>query len=261
MINIRFRDTKEGVHSSLADNFNSRGAVASIGDLINDLNKEFKVANISSTYPILLEITKWITQILATFGFDPSITEGRLGWKEDRDSLLREIKKAVRYRDAVRAKAIHKSGINSIDTLTNQLDTLLHSSNPELTPYLKGINDFTMSVSRLVSSNAPFNDFLKECDRFRDETMLELGISIDDTDFGIATIRFADASRLISERDRKRAAESALAERKAAEKQKRKDEEDRKAREKLERGKLSPTEMFRTKEYSQWDMEVLDSFR
>ena len=240
----------------MADNFNSRGAVVSISELINDLNKEFKAANISSTYPILLEITKWITQILAIFGFDPSTTEGRLGWKEERDSLLPEIKKAVRYRDTVRAKAISKSGINEIDTLTNQLDIVLHSHNPEFSPYLKGINDFKTSVSRLVSSKAAFTDFLKECDRFRDETMLELGISIDDTDFGIATIRFADAARLITERDRKRAADSALAERKAAEKQKRKDEEDRKAREKLEKGKLSPTEMFRTKEYSQWDEEV-----
>jgi cysteinyl-tRNA synthetase len=88
---------------------------------------------------------------------------------------------------------------------------------------------------------------------------LELGVSIDDTDFGIATIRFADASRLIAERDRKRAAESALAEQKAAEKQKRKEEEDRKAREKLERGKLAPSEMFRTKEFSQWDDEVVYS--
>lgn len=261
VIDVRFRDTKEAVHAALADNFNSRGGVASISDLINDLNKEFKAANISSTYPILLEITKWITQILATFGFDPSTTDGRLGWKEDRDSLLPEIKKGVRYRDAVRAKAISKSGINDIDTLTNHLDTLHHSHNPELSPYLEGINDFTTSISRLVSSNASFNEFLRECDRFRDETMLELGISIDDTDFGIATIRFADASRLIAERDRKRAVESALAEQKAAEKQKRKDEEDRKAREKLERGKLSPTEMFRTKEYSQWDMEVLGSVR
>jgi cysteinyl-tRNA synthetase len=227
-----------------------------MSELINDLNKEFKAANISSTHTILLEITKWITRILSTFGFESSTVAGRLGWAEDRDQFLPEIRKAVRYRDAIRAKAISKSGIDEIDTLTRQLDNILQSHDPKLSPYLNGINDFTSSISRLVASKASFTDFLRECDRFRDETMLGLGVSIDDTDFGIATIRFADPSRLITERDRKRAAESALAERKAAEKLKRKEEEERKAREKLEKGKISPTELFRTKEYSQWDKDV-----
>jgi len=257
---IRFRDTKETVHSSLADNFNTRGAVASTSDLITDLNKEFKVPNIDSTHATLLEITVWITRLLATFGFNPSTVHGRLGWAEDQDPLLPEIKKAVRYRDSVRAKAISKSGIDEFDTLTHQLDSLFRSHDSHLGPYLTGIHDFANSVSRLTKEKAPFTDFLKECDRFRDETMLELGVSIDDTDFGIATIRFADATRLIAERDKKRAAESALADRKAAEKQKRKDEEEKKAREKLEKGKLSPAEMFRTKEYSQWDDEVCSLF-
>jgi len=225
-------------------------------DLINDLNKEFKVANISSTYPILLKATKWITRLLAVFGFDPSTVEGRLGWAEDRDPVYSQIRKAVRYRDTVRAKAISKSPLDEFDTLSHQLDTLLQSHDPAFAPYLRGIKDFTTSISNLTTAKAQFTDYLKESDRFRDETMLELGVSIDDTEFGLATIRFADASRLVVERDRIRGAESAIAERKAAEKQKRKEEEERKAREKLEKGKVSPAEMFRTKEYSQWDDEV-----
>jgi cysteinyl-tRNA synthetase len=251
----RFQSTKEAVHSALSDNFNTRAAITSITELINDLNKEFKVANISSTAPLLLEITKWTTRVLATFGFDPSTTHGRLGWAETRDSLLPEIKQAVRYRDTVRAKAISKSSFDDIDTLSHQLDGLLHSRDPELSPYLEGINNFVTKIGNLTKSKSSSAEYLGECDRFRDETMLELGVSIDDTDFGIATIRFADSSRLIAERDRKRAAESAMAQRKALDKQKRKEEE-RKAQEKLEKGKLSPAEMFRTNEYSQWDEEV-----
>ena len=257
MADPRLRATKEDVHDALTDNFNSRAALNKVIDLVNDLNKEFKAATISSTYPIFLEFTKWFTRLLAVFGFESSTIEGRLGWAEDRDPLYSEIRKAVRYRDAVRAKAISKSPIDDIDVLSHQLDSLLQSHDPNFTPYLKGVKDFTTSISKLTSSNAPFTDYLKESDRFRDETMLELGVSIDDTEFGLATIRFADASRLIAERDRTRGAESEIAERKAAEKQKRKDEEERKAREKLEKGKVSPAEMFRTSEYSQWDEEVL----
>lgn len=253
----RFQETKGTVHAGLTDNFNSRAAITSISELINDLNKEFKATNISFTALLLLEITQWMTKILATFGFEPSTTEGRLGWAEDRDHLLPKIKKAVRYRDGVRAKAISKSGIDEIDGLTGQLDTLLNLNSPEFASYRTGINDFASSVVHLTKSNAPFADFLKECDRFRDEIMLELGVSIDDTDFGIATIRFADASRLISERDRKKAADAALAEQKAAEKQRRKEEEDRKAREKLEKGKIAPIDMFKTNDYSKWDEEVV----
>jgi cysteinyl-tRNA synthetase len=126
-----------------------------------------------------------------------------------------------------------------------------------MTPYLPGIRDFTAGITRLVSEKAAFTEFLRECDRFRDVTMCELGVSIDDTEFGIATIRFAEPARLVAERDRKHVAESSAAEKKAADKARRKEEEERKAREKLERGKVSPEEMFRTAEYSQWDEAVL----
>ena len=252
----RLRETKEAVHAGLTDNLNSRAAITSISELINDLNKEFKATNISSTYSILIEATKWITKVLATFGFEPSTATGRLGWAEDRDHLLPEIKKAVRYRDAIRAKAISNPATDTMDTFTAQLGALRTSDSTDFAPYRKGIDDFATAVASLTKSDAPFADFLKECDRFRDEIMLELGVSVDDTDFGIATIRFADASRLIAERDRKRAADAALAKQKSAEKQKRKEEEDRKAREKLEKGKIDPIDMFKTKEYSQWDEEV-----
>src|ERR1700738_196163 len=90
--NFRFRVTKESVHTALADNFNSRGAVAAMGDLINDLNKEFKATISPSVYHVLLDATKWITLILATFGFTPSTAKDRLGWSSSRDSYYSEIK-------------------------------------------------------------------------------------------------------------------------------------------------------------------------
>jgi cysteinyl-tRNA synthetase len=221
--------------------------MTSISDLINDLNKEFKVANVGTTSPILLEITKWIARLLSTFGFPTSTAPGRLGWSEDLDRYLPEIKSAVRYRDSLRAKAIAKSPISDINHLTASFSSLLAPR----------INSFKSSVEELIQRNAPVSDVLAECDRFRDETMLELGISVDDTDFGIATIRFGDPKRLIQEREKKRAAESALAASRAAEKARRKEEEDRRVREKLEKGKVSPAEMFRSCEYSQWDEEVI----
>jgi len=233
--------------------------MSAISELLNILNKEFNVNTISSSYSILLDITSWISNILATFGFERSATPGRLGWAEDRDVLLPTIKKAVRYRDAVRTKAINKSPVETLDTLTWDLDTL-KTQDVALSPYVAGIQNFTTSISRLVESKASFPEFLTQCDRFRDETMLELGVSVSDTDFGAATIRFADAARLIAERDQKRASDSELAQKKAAEKLKRQEEEKRRAEEKLLRGKVSPSEMFRTKEYSQWDDEVFHSF-
>ena len=251
-VDRRFRDTKAAVHVALADNFNTRGAVTAVSELIGDLNKEFKASTMSLTHPILLDITRWIARLLTTFGFSPSTTPGRLSWAEDRDDLYLEIRKAVRYRDSLRAKAIAKSGIDEINVLTHHLNTLPPSNNPRMTPYLVGIKHFTASISRLVAESAPFAEFLKECDNFRDVTMLELGVSIDDTEFGIATIRFADAARLIAER----AAESSETEKKAAEKAKRKEAEEKKAREKLERGRIAPEQMFRTGEYSKWDEEV-----
>jgi cysteinyl-tRNA synthetase len=257
---MRFRDTKETVHASLADNFNSRSAIAAISELITDLSKEFKASSMAATHSILLDITHWITALLTTFGFPASNAPGRLGWAEDHDDVYLEIKKAVRHRDAVRAKAIAKSKIDEIDVLTHNLDALLTQEPPAMALYLPGIRNFASAISRLVRENAALPEFLKECDRFRDETMCELGVSISDTEFGIATIRFADPSRLVAEQTRKRADESLAAEKKAVEKAKRKEEEERKAREKLERGKVSPEEMFQTAEYSQWDEAVITPF-
>jgi len=253
MLILSFRATKTNVHLALADNFNTRSAITAISDLINDLNKEFKATNTYSIYSSLLEITIWITRILSTFGFPPSKIPGRIGWSDDQDVVLPYLRTAVRYRDAIRAKAISKLEIDEIDTLTRRLDTLNRNEDPIFARYISGVTSFTTAIENLFKAKAPFSCYLKECDRFRDETMLELGVSIDDTDFDIATIRFADAARLVAERDQKRAA---LAERKTTEKQKRKEEEDRKLREKQEKGKISPSEMFRTPEYSLWDEEV-----
>jgi hypothetical protein len=86
---------------------------------MNDLNKEFKASSLRVTHPILLDITRWITTLLSTFGFPASSTPGRLGWAEDHDDVYAEIKKAVRHRDAVRAKAIGSSGIDEIDVSTH----------------------------------------------------------------------------------------------------------------------------------------------
>ncbi|OLL22403.1 putative cysteine--tRNA ligase [Neolecta irregularis DAH-3] len=123
------------------------------------------------------------------------------------------------------------------------------SSENTVMPYLRVLSSFRDQVRSLSIDKAPHSRILALCDRIRDFDLAELGVSLDDREYGAALIKFVDRQDLVAQREAKFAKEKEKADKKAA----MKTAEDAKKRDRLEKGKTVPSEMFKTAEYSQWD--------
>ncbi|KAJ3300840.1 hypothetical protein HK104_000034 [Borealophlyctis nickersoniae] len=120
-------------------------------------------------------------------------------------------------------------------------------------PYLQVMSTFRDNVRELAQTKAEAKEFLKLSDKLRDEDCVELGVVLDDREGGKALVKLVDKEVLLKQREEKRQRE--------LEKQREKEERARvaaqKRAEKLAKGKVPPSEMFKDeagrKEYSAWD--------
>ncbi|KAH8918331.1 cysteinyl-tRNA synthetase [Atractiella rhizophila] len=123
----------------------------------------------------------------------------------------------------------------------------------DVLPYLRVLSSFRDEVRRLALEKKEPKEFLLVSDKLRDEELVELGVALDDQDDGRALVKLVDPSILREARDAKRAAAAEKAAKKAASAK----AAEEKRREKLERGRLAPTEMFKKASdlelFSQWD--------
>ena len=117
---------------------------------------------------------------------------------------------------------------------------------------MKAYADFQRKVFDLHSKNAPSKDYLAACDHLRDTVLWDLDIYLEDRENKHALVRPLSASLRQERKDRE-----AIAASKAAAKEKAKADAEAAEKERLEKGKLSHLEMFRTSEYSEWDEEGL----
>lgn len=127
-------------------------------------------------------------------------------------------------------------------------------------PFVKVLSKFRDQVRKLsIEGGLDSRTLLDSCDRLRDEDLLELGVALDDRSDGQgALIKFLnekEQAELLKQQRDKAAAHAA--------RQLKKAEQARaaaaKERERLERAKVSPLEMFRgpglEHVYSQWDAD------
>lgn len=136
------------------------------------------------------------------------------------------------------------------------------------------LSSFRDEVRRLALKGANSKEILELCDRLRDNELIDLGVALDDQEGtfdaaatrdhtdkqilsdGNAMVKLAPAEELRPARDEKKAAAEAKLARKAAAAK----EAEAKRLAKLEKGKLSPDEMYRPPNvaenlYSEWDAE------
>lgn len=96
--------------------------------------------------------------------------------------------------------------------------------------------------------------YLELCDEIRDQSMVELGISVEDRGGEErALVKLVDRLTLIEAREEKAQRESE----KAREKAERAAALEAKRLDRLERGRTHPKDMFKTLEFSAWDEEGL----
>lgn len=145
--------TQWKVHAALCDNLSSFQTLKLIQDLVSKANNYIQSSSSKDNelrIEVLLEITRWITKLFDTMGFQAR--PDRLGWLD-----------------------------NSTNDSTNLEEALL--------PYIKSLSEFRDSVRNLAISKAEYSQILKACDDVRSK-LLELNVSLDDRVDAPALIKF-----------------------------------------------------------------------
>jgi cysteinyl-tRNA synthetase len=117
-------------------------------------------------------------------------------------------------------------------------------------PYSVVLSTFQEKLRNLVGKEAPSKDYLALCDALRDTQLWDLGIYLEDREGLPAMVRPVDAE-LQAARDQK----DAIAKQKAEAKLARQREEAEKQAKLAEQAKVNPRDMFKTDEWSAWDIE------
>ncbi|CAK4031000.1 related to cysteinyl-tRNA synthetase [Lecanosticta acicola] len=240
-----FESSKQKLDEALRDSFDTPRAMRIISELVTTYNSASYVSDETS-----IAIGKWITEILVMFGLDANYREGQMGWS---GIEIPEVAKPFIYavselRDKIRSAAIKGNFDLAALGRLDEKDTVYGDDQP----YAKVLAGFQRKVVELYTKNAPAKDYLAACDDLRDDKLWSLGIYLEDREGRHALVRPLSASLRKERADRE-----ANAKAKAAAKEKAKADAEKAETERLEKGRLSHLDMYRTSEYSEWDSEGL----
>ncbi|CAE6436001.1 unnamed protein product [Rhizoctonia solani] len=210
--------TQHAYRVALCDSFNTPEAMQRVLELVSRANVYVARGRSRVNVGVVAHIARWVTEALRVFGLGRD-TSGSIGWGAEGDN----------QEGSVDREAL-------------------------LMPYLRTLSGFRDSVRQLAMSGASAQDILTLCDKLRDIDLIPLGVALDDQDDGKALVKLVPPDVLLKARDEKLAQATEKSAKKAAQ------TEAAKAKQlaKLERGKLSPTEMFRPPNvpegtYGSWD--------
>ena len=231
---------------ALSDSFDTPTAMRVISDLITAYNTE-KHVPLATT----LAIGQWISEMVQMFGLDAEKPRtGQIGWSgiDIPEKAKPFVLPLAQLRDKVREQAIAgKIDLKELGRMEDK-DTTFSSNQP----YANANADFQRKIVTLHNKGAEQKEYLAACDYLRDTVLWNLDIYLEDRENQPALVRPLSASLRQERRDRE-----ALLASKSSAKEKAKADAEAAEKEKLEKGKLSHLEMFRTSEYSEWDPEGL----
>lgn len=241
---------KSTVHEQLCDSFNTPGAMQAISELITKYNSADK----STLNPKDVEATaQFVTSIVNVFGLNGAGTVDSLeiGWSgidipEEAKPFLYPLST---MRDSLRQAARSTEGLNhdQVSQIITQGRMPEEQDVPDTaTPYASLLSDFRTRVTSLQQSDSVGKEVLALCDRVRDIDLFDLGIYLEDRDNQPALVRPVTRELIQARQEKAARAQQKLAEKANKEKE---------ALQRLEKGKLSHLDMFRTNEYSAWDGE------
>jgi cysteinyl-tRNA synthetase len=239
----KLEESKAALHVALCDSFDTPTAMRIISELITTYNSEKEVPT-----SLAVSIGEWVTEIVNIFGLGAEETKpGVVGWPgldipQEAEAYVYPLSQ---IRDSVRQQA--KAGAVDVASLPKPA---VPEPDEAAKPYAQALTEFQTKLADLSSQNAAKNQYLAACDHLRDTVLWDLGIYLEDRD-GLPALVRPLSQTLQEERANREAATAA----KEAAKQKAAAEKAAEEARKLEAGKLSHLEMFRTSEYSAWDEE------
>ena len=241
---------QQSTFDALCDSFNTPLVMADISELISAYN------SIDRPHPDdAMKVAKWITSMVNTFGLNGSASpDGEvIGWSGITipENAIPIVHPLSSLRDELRHKVRAPEGISLEDLKVIQRvnDFLPDNREPVVEPYIDIASRFANDVSNLSSSSSISKDLLQLCDRLRDVDLWNQGIYLEDRDGGLPALVRPVTRELLAARQEKEERESL--------KRKAKEDREREAAAKADKGRLSHLDMFRTNEYSAWDDEGL----
>ncbi|KAL1690354.1 tRNA synthetases class I (C) catalytic domain-containing protein [Schizophyllum commune] len=211
-------DAQAAFRAALCDSFNTPVALNVLRDLVSRTNVYVNSRGKLVNLAVVEQVARWVGKMLRMFGLGEGEVD-EIGWGQDSQG----------------AGAVNKEEV--------------------LMPYLRAMSAFRDAVRKVAIEKSPsaLKDILALSDRLRDVDLVPLGVALDDQEDGKALVKLVPAEELIAAREAKRAAAEAKAAKKAAAQA----AEEQKRIQKLEKGRLPPSELFRPPQvpegtYSQW---------
>lgn len=235
-------------HDALCDSFNTPAVMNTISDLISTFNSSDKT---SIGLETTKKIARWITSLVNIFGLngDAQPADPQIGWSgvkipEDGKPYLLALS---RLRTDLRQKARAKGGLPK-EAFQEIFNSVYQAPPPDSSsnPFEKVLLNFQSEIRSLSDdSSTLLKSILELCDRVRDVDLWDMGVYLEDRDGGQGTLIRPVTKSLRQARQEKEERDN--------QKDKARKEREAEAAAKAEKGKLSPRDMFKTEEYSQWD--------
>lgn len=243
---------KADTHDALCDSFNTPAVMNTISDLISNFNSSDKT---SIRLETTQEIARWITSLVNIFGLngDAPLADPQIGWSgiDIPDDGKPYLSALSRLRDDLRQKARAKGGLPQ--EAFQEISNSVHSAPPpdsSSNPFEKVLLSFKSEIRSLSDDSSTLSKSILElCDRVRDVDLWDMGIHLEDRDGAQGALIRPVTKSLRQARQEKEERDN--------QKDKARKEREAEAVAKADKGKLSPQDMFKTEEYSQWDANGL----
>lgn len=219
----------------MCDSFDTPTGVAVLLDLVSKTNVyERSKARSEVNVNVIETVAYYVGSMLRMLGLGEGIVrEGDIGWG-----------------DAIAAGSAGADGVAGLGGDVDREGLLM--------PYLEALSSFRDAVRALARKQAPHTELLQLADRLRDQDMVDLGVALEDQEDGAALVKLVDAAQLQAARQDKERAQAD----KAAKKAQAAAKADAVRRERLTKGKVAPSDMFKppqpaARDYSAWDAQGL----
>ena len=250
--------TKKETLDALCNSFDTPIVMRAISDLISDYNIAYNNRDPPPTAHATKEIAEWVTFIVNTFGLNGTTTadDPTIGWSgidvpEDAKPILTNLSKK---RDGLRRRAKSKTrGISKQDLAPVPYPErpLTEAQSQREAPFREVLERFNKSLKELNDSQSLAKDVLQLSDRLRDVDLWERDVYLEDRDGDLpALIRPVTRELRASKQAKEIAAQEKQREKEQREQNKKKEETS-----KADKGKQDHMTMFRTEEYSAWDVD------
>lgn len=245
------KKASDDTFDALCDSFYTPAVMNTVSELISTYNSEKASIGSEATR----SIAQWVTSIVNSFGLNGSASpeDTKIGWTGiDIPNEAKPYLSALsKLRDNLRQKA------RASDRLTvEKLQQISESANkvpdyPEAgsNPFEKIFRNFQSETCSLQDPSTLSEKVLNLCDRVRNIELWDLGIYLEDRDgtqpalIRPVTTALRQARAEKEERDQQR--------------EKARKEREREAAAKVDKGRLSHLDLFKTDEFSEWDQDGL----